>query len=404
MPGSTGKFRLVTRIKWVTGGAGGNSIMFGVTTGSGGTALSGCTALWIDPSGNLKKYYSNADQGAIGGAFGGSGDAWITIVGDENLVSFTVDDPTRAISNSFTRTRAQVGNIINIFLEITDNRGQSGCGVGPLGWQGGGMTTMPTRTNVEGASYTSARAVTSSSDRVRIELPPAYDSRRPMPLFLWTHEYQGDEESFSPSPHGTAGLGHNAFFKALLDGGAIVAETNAGGQLMGNQSSIDKLKEAYDYIRTHYAISAVVLGAHSMGGNTALGAIAQRKIPASGFIGCCPSTSVVSLGTQAQSAGGQTDIDFRAAWNVAANYSDLVSKTAGYDIPGFNPTAFRGVPMWMSTASNDANYHLTSDVAALGTKLAGYGDFTQFNAGAVGHLGNAVFDASGPATALTWVT
>lgn len=395
--GSATSFRLVGRIKYVAGG-GGHQTHIGVLVGSDPTSLGNITSLFVNEAGQLFPFYGGGPQAPIG-SLPAAGEYLVTITADESVVSFEISAQDRSYATGFTRTRAQAGSIANALLVVNDARGTGGSGVGPIGARVGSLASIAPRTNIEGVGYTATRTTVQGS-AARIELPPGYDSRVPAPLLLGTHGYTGSELEASPNPNGLSGA--RALFKVFLDLGFIVAWGDAGGQKFGNAEAQTHMANLLGWCLDRYAISGVVLGGISAGGLWALNALTRRVVPAVGAVLLETTPDLVALGERAQAIGGQTSADFRAAYGIAADYSDLEAKVAGYN-PLVEPAvAFRGVPILASASPADTSAPL-SEVQALQAKLTGYNAFTLAQ-GSGEHNDPSLFPTSAALVALSWLS
>ena len=387
-PGTSSRFRLVGRIKYVAGGAG-HQTHIGVLVGSDPSVLGNITSIMVTESGQVLPFYGGSAQASLG-TVPSAGDYIVTITADENVVSFEIAAPDRSFATGYTRTRAQAGNIANALIVVNDARGTSGSGVGPIGARSGSMATIAPRTNIEGVAYTGIR--TPAATGSRIELPPGYDSRVPAPLFLGTHGYTGDQ--YEGAPNGTTGSLANAraMFKAVLDKGFVVAMTDGGGDYPGAAVAQTALADLLDWCLANLAISGVVLFGISAGGVAVQNAITRRALPAAGLVLLQSTPDLPGIGTRSQAIGGQTAADFRAVYGIAADYSDAAAKLAPWNPIAESAPAWRGVPILATNAASDTAAPL-SEMAALSAKLSDYNPFTQIT-GSGAHGDASLFPAS----------
>ena len=323
---SGSRFRVVTNINhaYLSGGAG--SVLVGVTTTNTVSGAANWTGLGFGVDGTVYKFYGGTNQGAIitpkitaGGAF------QVTIVGDENYVIFTLTNAARTVRRTFARTWAQIGGAItNIVGYNDDARGTSGSSLGPLGARPGAATIVP-RTGVEGVTHTAVGVtIDATGDFISYELPASYDSRIPSPLLIWSHGHGGSEQETNPETYAPP----SALLKALLDAGFIVACSNAGGNLWGNDVARARTLALYRYMRDHYAIGPVILAGTSMGGLNSARLLADKTIPGvAGMMIFQPVLSLAGLLANLQANESTNGASFKAAYGIAADYSDYTAKT-----------------------------------------------------------------------------
>lgn len=394
--GDDENFRIVSRFKYAPG-PGVADIHIGLLKGVV-SDLANWTTIAINEAGDVLGIYGGSAHD-LGANLPSAGDYIVTIVGDEQSVSFELAKPDRSFALGFRRTRAEVGDIQAILLGINnDTRGTAGHGIGPIGYRGGSLATISPRTNIEGLAYTGSR--TAAATGLRVELPPAYDSGgEPAPLFLGAHGYGGSELEAAPNPDGHASA--RALFKSMLDAGFIVATSNAGGQKFGTRP--DALAEALDWCLGHYAISSVILWGISMGGFEAMNAVLKGEVPsADGLVLLEATPDLVGLGERVQAGGGGPSgaADFMAAFGMSS-WSELEDAVAEWNPIAAPAEDWRGVPI-LATNSPDDTSALLTEMQALQAKLSGH-SFTLYE-GTGEHNDPSMFPTTVPLWALPLVS
>lgn len=125
--------------------------------------------------------------------------------------------------------------------------------------------------------------------------------------------------------------------EALQDAGYFVASAWAGGNNWGNRIGVAAYAELYRHMVATYDITRTVVWAQSMGGLTALTAIASGEIPAKGWLGIYPSCNLADA----------YDIDhflfnIRDAFGFQTD-GEYPTRTAGYDPVLHAAGAYNGV-------------------------------------------------------------
>lgn len=200
-----------------------------------------------------------------------------------------------------------------------------------------------------------AHVLERTADNWRIQLPPNYDARIPTPLVMWLHNNSGT------AVNGFTDARMRPLMDALASAGYIVASADADGSAWGNDSSRAKYVALYEYVRSRYAVSAVVLVGVSMGGQVALNLLPRQEIPnVVAYLGIGAVASVEDLWT-GYSSSIKTAFGVTALDKVPASYRPELR-------PGQD---FRGVPMLLVHSPDDATCHLDR-TQALAAAVAPY--------------------------------
>lgn len=197
------------------------------------------------------------------------------------------------------------------------------------------------------------------SDNWRVQLPAKHDPRIPTPLVLWLHNNSGTATNGAIDPR------MKPLMDALSGAGYLVASADADGSAWANDGSRKKYVALFEYMRTRYAVSSVILLGVSMGGQVALNLLPRQEIPnVSAYVGVGAVASLDNLWTSYASS-------IRPAFGIAADGSNYEAKTAGYrpeDRPGSD---FRGIPMMLVHSAGDKTCSIES-ARELAAKVAPY--------------------------------
>lgn len=286
--------------------------------------------------------FRNGDSGGVSdlGAALPAGTYTCTVTADAYGISVSIEDSTGNIKASGFYPLASRAAITGAFVMNTDTRHTAGTAIGAVNARAA-ITTATTRAGIEGSGPWLHRTQTPAADAkqdTRICLPANYDSRKPVPLVLYSHARSGTSGDpwIGANPGGPLELTN-----ALTNAGYAVASNNQHGNNWGNQAAVNDLFETYKRFRDMHNLGPVVILAQSMGGMSAMNAIIQKRIPGiRGFYGIFPATNLAAI-----YAAGQFAADIRTAYGISADGSDYAAKTAGMDPALREGWEFQGVPM-----------------------------------------------------------
>lgn len=345
-PGATA--RVVFKVNLVDAGTSGQGVLLGFNRGTVGAAPSAGGA---QSRGLYFRYNGTSGSGGLApldnGTQGtplvstGLGNAtfYVTLTVDENYYSISATAATGGSPRYYSRWARDDATfpLNNLTIMINDARGTSGTSVEPITEARiGGIVTGAALTGGIGAHWGS-----SSGDNFLILTPATYDARRPSPAVIVFHGNGSDETHWTTNANGKAVA--DAF---LAQGYIVIAAANTGAtSTWGSQAGIDAYVRAYQYARDHYNVGALAFYGNSMGGIESLIALAGESIPGvAAWMGTVPT---YDLAENHDNALFTATINSAYGGNYAAN-------SVGRDPALMNPLAFRGVPMWMLLATDDA--------------------------------------------------
>jgi hypothetical protein len=147
--------------------------------------------------------------------------------------------------------------------------------------------------------------------------------------------------------HWTTNTNGKAIADAFLAAGfIIIAAANTGGvSTWGADAGLNAYTNAYRYARDHYNLGGIVFYANSMGSIESLNVLARDAIPGvAAWAGTVPTFDL---------AENHANSLFTAVIDGAYG-GDYATNAAGHDPALMDPLAFRGIPMWMLVATDDA--------------------------------------------------
>jgi len=327
--------------------------------------------------------FTAGSQGAQFVAMPSAATNWIVFLTvDESWISVTLRQvgSTSEYRQKWARGSLATGNI-SVFN--SDARGAAGASVGLIGVRKGTVTVEP-RTGIEG-QVPSVHWTSVGNAGMRIALPLNYDSRIPAPLAILFHGNGSDETHWQSN-----GLG-SSIANALSAAGYIVvgAANTPNVSTWGAQAGLDAYVAAYRFVRDHYAVSGVVVYGNSMGGIETMLTLAERRIP--GIVAAALSVPTFSLANNHANTNFTGTI--RTAYGIASNGSDYDTKTIGHDPALMQPAAFRGIPIYVVIATDDAAVDPTGNGEALVTRLSDSNPLTVIRATG-GHQTSAIATAA----------
>jgi pimeloyl-ACP methyl ester carboxylesterase len=133
---------------------------------------------------------------------------------------------------------------------------------------------------------------------------------------------------------------------SLIYLGCVVASSNAGGSLWGNQFAQDCYYNLYKYAIAHFNINKTVFIGQSMGGLTSLNLIASHRIPVNSWVGIYP---VTNLNMAYFKEGFASNLESSYHFHGKDNYA---SATNNFDPNLKDKSLYEGVKYYI-TASND---------------------------------------------------
>lgn len=342
--------RAVFNFRMVLGGSSGGT-MIGVSSDAAGataTAAAGTAfGIYFRSFSTTPQRVSNGSFADIAGAPAlRAVDYTVTVTVDQMWISVVARsaDGTDEIRTQRARSGFTVNNL---FIFQSDSRELTGMSVGYVGARKQFATIAP-RTSLEGVAYTT-HWTGDGTNKFKLTLPLSYDSRVPQPVVILFHGNGSDENHFADNSNGKeAG---NAFLAA---GYATISAAAASLTTWGNAASTSAYVAAYRFFRDRYSLGPVLMYSNSMGAIESLNALADGRIP--GVVGWATTHPAISLKSAYDDlfSVGFTAL-IKTAYGIAADGSDYASKTAGRDAMLLEPgLSFRGVPMWVLYATDDA--------------------------------------------------
>jgi pimeloyl-ACP methyl ester carboxylesterase len=279
----------------------------------------------------------------------------VTVTVDESyltlLASSELGGGVRA-SFRFARDEA-IFPVRNLSIMVNDSRGLSGSSVEPITEARNGA--LVTGATISGAS--TGHWGSDSGDNFQILLPNNYDSRRATPAVIAFHGNGSDEKIWNT----------NANSKSVVDaylaaGFIVVSAANTGAtSTWGSAAGNDAYTRAYQYARDHYNIGPIVFYANSMGGIQSLVALASDGIP--GVVAWVGTSPTFDLDENYANAAFTSTIS-------AAYGGNFVVNSVGHNPAALSPLLFRGIPMWMLIATDDAAVTPSANGQALYSAIA----------------------------------
>jgi hypothetical protein len=267
------------------------------------------------------------------------------------IVTVTVDAVNISLvivkTDGTNEQRAKVAragfNIQTLYVFNSDANQLTGSSIGALGARQAIATVTP-RAGIEGVGRT-IHWSSNAGNNCKLELPPAYDSRTPVPLVIAFHGNSSDENLF------TDNAGQKTVGDALVNAGFAVlsAAYSPGTSTWGAQGSLDAYYAAYKWTRDNYAIGPVALYGNSMGGIESLLTLAERRIPGIvAWVGMSPAFDLANA-----YANATFTATINAAYGIPGS-GTYAAQTAGHDPALMAGSAFRGLPMRAWAATDDA--------------------------------------------------
>ncbi|MEV8272683.1 hypothetical protein [Microbacterium sp. NPDC077184] len=357
-PGKTARVVLV--VNYLSGGTSGQGLFVGFNHDSAGSAPasgaanstgvyfrqgSGSTDGVVNPINDGVQDIPNPVYSSLGSS------TWtVTITVDENYLSIAL---ATAAGGGQRRTIRWARNdstmpLNNLSIMVNDSRGVSGMSVEAINEATIGNDDYDAF--VTGLTQSPAVAAPGlhhgsvHGDGFLIMTPVGYDARRSYPAVMMFHGHGSDEKTWISN--GNARAVADAF---VAGGYVVVAAANTGLlSTWGAQAGIDAYTRAWQYARDHYNIGALGFYANSMGSIESLNALSQDGIPGvAAWVGTVPTFDL---------AENYANSSFTSAITSAYGISggNYAAQTAGRDPALMNPLAFRGIPMWMLIATDDA--------------------------------------------------
>jgi hypothetical protein len=369
LPAGTGAARIRATITLPSIGTGAGLSMIGFWTGAVDVPPSASpTALWgigIKETGVPFYWAGSANAATNLGAALAPGDYYVTAVQAEGKLSLVLNNADGSIERRIWFTAKAV---TGVGLYTSDTRVLSGIGIGAVSARVGTVSAAAgQRAAIEGLSpspqwYQSA----TNAQNMRIALPTNWDSRKPVPLVLYSHANNGTELDPLVAPTTPGPL---TLTTALMANGYAVASSNQHGNNWGSPDAVADMVVMYDEFRRNYPLGPVLILAQSMGGVAALSTIAQKKIPGvRGFYGIFPVTNLRDIYNRNATYAGQ----IRTAFGIAADGSDYATKTAGYDPVLRGGADYAGVPMRLHHSAADLVVPKAPHADALAALVAPY--------------------------------
>ena len=212
---------------------------------------------------------------------------------------------------------------------------------------------------VDATDYKTGQAIMVLVPNALASVP--YNAANPTNVVLYSHGSGEDQAALVSDSKKSATL------TALLNAGYIVAGTAAHGPSnWGNQLSVDDLAALDQYVRANYNVGKVALWGQSMGGLSALSAVAQGKINVTGALLTYPVCSLSSMTSGAFSTALNT-----AHGVTGSGIYTYANQTNGMD-PVLKPaSAYRDVPMRFYASAGDTVVVKATNTDALVSTVSG---------------------------------
>lgn len=297
------------------------------------------------------------------GTFVAGGTYFVSVVADQNTIVFSVTQANSTFNVGWTFQRNGFA-INNLYIFNNDTRALTGNAVGALG-AAKGLVSFRSRSGLEDLAPFWTHISDNGTYRVAVSLPKNFDSRKPTPMVLAFHG-----KGSSASGYHFGDNNGTDMMSAFTAAGFMVvsASLNSNFATWGSDAGLAAYEYAYRYAKSFFPISSVVFFGNSMGGIESLLTLARNNIPCSAWMATVPTVSLRNNYTANYGA------DITTAYGLAADGSDYVAKTAGHD-PLLMPfSAFRGVPMMVTVATDDLsvfpdqNWNLIEPLAVQGAR------------------------------------
>lgn len=305
----------------------------------------------------------------------------IAIVGDELGVSFAVTTDDARIATMW-QPWSEIGDVEAIWIVAGDP--DAAMWIGPLGVDDTGATIAP-RDGIEGLRPTAIEVRTSpeavaAGERAIVMLPATFDSRAPSALAV-VHCHGATQDAHEIFGGGT--IATRPVAEAMLAQGWIVCGGDFAGDSFGNPAAVRWVNELAVWLDGHLPIRARALTSDSMGGLVALNTIASRIHDWAGWVGWEPATNLHSddpdwwaTSSVGEWMGGQ----FRAAYGIAADWSDLAERAGPHDPIRRRPEAYAGLQAALWASHSDGVADRADNADAFAAHIADVADVTVHDA------------------------
>lgn len=350
--GANDKLTLKTSVVVGTGAASAQDTIVGVSSdAAGGAPTTSARAIYgVDfqhSDMTIRPWWTTRDTTGSSAPMVAGQTYYVTITIDQFGIYFSVTQANSTfplLTGYYARNGLAVNNLA---VFNNDNRQTSGgTSIGAFGAVKA-LTSFRTRAGYEDLSPFWLHLSDNGTYRVGVALPKNFDSRKPIPVVMAFHGSGGNANSF----HANGKNNNTDMMNAFTSAGFMVVSAgyNANTQTWGADPSLLAYEYAYNYVKSYFPIGPVAFWCNSMGGIESLLTLARNNIPCSAWVGTVPTVSLLNNYNQNYGTPIST------AYGIAADGSDYAEKTAGHDPNLMDVSAFRGVPMKVIIATDDAS-------------------------------------------------
>lgn len=189
-----------------------------------------------------------------------------------------------------------------------------------------------------------------SGDRMLVQVPKIITEGTPARIILYMHGRTGNETAINFGAM-------TAIRNTLLDEREyIIVSPYAHGDSWGNNTVMNDVQAAYDWVTAIWPKRTVHIMGGSMGANTAAVAYSRLNIPIDAVALFAPSISLEHVWSRGPGDAGRETL--QDAYGIAENGSDLLTKTDGHDALRIPASQFANVHMrlWASPGDEVISY------------------------------------------------
>ena len=315
----------------------------------------------------------------------------VTIYASDTEVSFALTSEDNDEEWTYVIPRSQFPNSGNITHLAVHNGSSSSTGkyVNPVAYKKS-LTPLRVKSaggvNIEGDV---GQVVISGADgeRWRASLPPDLDGESSAPVCVFMHQAStGDADSVWSESRALPVL------QALLASGYIVVSADDGGDKWGNQESVENYSNLADWIMGKVYSQGVFAWGCSMGGMPMWNTIIQQhRNDIRAAVGICPVCDLDEMEADATFTSSVW-----AAYN-AANHSEYLANSSGYNPVAEAPTGFEGVPLrfYVANLGTDGFVPRADHTDVLKPIVSVVTPESEIVTGGSGHLQPEQYDAAG---------
>ncbi|QVD49246.1 hypothetical protein LUCX_176 [Xanthomonas phage vB_XciM_LucasX] len=338
------------------------------------------------------EFTEGAGVNALDGAAQAAGAYRITVAVDPENISFVVRsaDGTKEWSKSIPRSAAPNGGVVtSIRIWNGSTSASTARYLSVLGVRKS-FTPFRTKTNAAGTIEGSTERVIhrTVTDGWRIQFPKTMNGNQATPVVMFFHQAQtGDRTDVMTEARWTA------LRQSLSNKGYILLTADDQGDRWGNRASIRNHANLLRWLRQRVNIGKVFVMGYSMGGLTALNAIANRALgPVAAAALLSPVCDLVAMRDPTFTA----TIDAMWGSNSAASLTQL---SKGFNPVLTSPVKFARIPYIfnVSTGTTDTITPTAVHAAVFEALVRPYAKSTAFNVAGTGHGPSEAWNA-------TWIT